>query len=30
MRENAGRLMGHWDHQGVSVGPGLKLVRASH
>ena len=29
MRESSGRLVGHWEHQGASVGPGLKLVRAA-
>jgi hypothetical protein len=29
MSEDAGRLVGRWQHQGVSVGPGLKLVRAA-
>jgi len=30
MSENNGRLVGHWQHQGASVGPGMKLVRAAH
>ena len=29
MSEESGRLVGHWQHQGASVGPGLKLVRAA-
>lgn len=29
MSESAGRLVGHWEHQGASVGPGLKLVRST-
>lgn len=28
MSDNAGRFVGHWEHQGAVVGPGLKLVRA--
>jgi hypothetical protein len=28
MSESAGRLVGHWEHQGGSVGPALKLIRA--
>ena len=29
MSESDGRLVGHWEHQGASVGPELKLVRAA-
>ena len=29
MRENNGRLVGHWEHEGASIGPGMKLVRAA-
>jgi hypothetical protein len=28
MSERAGRLVGHWEQAGASVGPAMKLVRA--